>query len=806
MAMRTNRLKMREREVDFRRRRGGCMRQLLLVIALTLGAAHAQGAALVEIAPREGISFEFVWDISGDGAVLVGACYTPSASYQPCRWSAATGFVLLALPPGIPYFGGPFAMTRDGSSVFGAPDGGRALRWNADGQFEVLPGFPDNVNAVYDASSDGSVLVGQLGSRAFRWKAPGQLELHPEARFARAVSDDGSVTAACCRDVGDPNWGTQQPRPLVWRADGSSTVLPRLHRWGYDVPFGISGDGRHVLLAQDPYVNSWGFGWLWSQRHGQELFVRPFPQAFAPTPFDASTDGSTVVGTNDQYHGESLVWTRASGARRLFDVLAERGVAHGAWDGLAQTIAVSDDGLRMPALARNGYEGVGYYLAVLAPACSDGVDNDGDASADAADADCASPEDDSESLEAGAATAPFAFLLALVPLALVRRRSLAVAASIVLLPVAAGAAGVVALEPRDGVSFDATALSGDGRVLAGACREGSAPARPCRWRLDSGPEFLAWELGLVTQVFDLSWNGSVVVGSHARAGSGNQAVRWLANGDREDLVAPAPQQLLHATHVSADGSVVVGRRWPGGVFRWTEDGGAALVPLAGDALSTSLFTGHDAQGLYFFWLGGPLNRVADLDQGRPFSPADGTPDGSTVVAGAEFLSPRIPMWRAGIGLERLAPSDHPFFLNPWPSAMSDDAATIVGEDEVAGAFVWQAESGLMRLGDFLAVRHHVATAEWDFESATHLSADGRVALVRGLRNGIPAQAVVNLAPACDDGLDNDSDGAVDMADPQCLTPSQRAERRACGLGFEIAFAIAPLAYARGRRRATRTRP
>jgi hypothetical protein len=313
--------------------------------------------------------------------------------------------------------------------------------------------------------------------------------------------------------------------------------------------------------------------------------VRPVPQAFAPTPFDSSTDGSTVVGTNDQYHGESLVWTRASGARRLFDVLAERGVAHGAWDGLAQTIAVSDDGLRMPALARRGL-----------------------------------------------------------------------------------------------------------RFARGA------------------------------------------------------------------------------------------------------------------ALSTSLFTGHDAQGLYFFWLGGPLNRVADLDQGRPFSPADGTPDGSTVAAGAEFLSPRIPVWRAGIGLERLAPSDHPFFLNPWPSAMSDDAATIVGEDEVAGAFVWQAESGLMRLGDFLAVRHHVATAEWYFESATHLSDDGRVALVRGLRNGIPAQAVVNLAPACDDGLDNDSDGAVDMADPQCLTPSQRAERRACGPGFEIAFAIAPLAFARVRRRATRTRP
>ena len=46
------------------------MRTGLLVIALTLAPAGAGGAALVEIAPQNGVAFDFVWDLSGDGRVL----------------------------------------------------------------------------------------------------------------------------------------------------------------------------------------------------------------------------------------------------------------------------------------------------------------------------------------------------------------------------------------------------------------------------------------------------------------------------------------------------------------------------------------------------------------------------------------------------------------------------------------------------------------------------------------------------------------------------------------------------------------
>jgi hypothetical protein len=69
------------------------------------------------------------------------------------------------------------------------------------------------------------------------------------------------------------------------------------------------------------------------------------------------------------------------------------------------------------------------------------------------------------------------------------------------------------------------------------------------------------------------------------------------------------------------------------------------------------------------------------------------------------------------------------------------------------------------------------------------------------------------APECDDGLDNDGDGRIDwdgggaggQADPQCTTPYRTAEKSGCGLGFEVAL-LAPLALrARRLRRALAAR-
>jgi hypothetical protein len=62
-------------------------------------------------------------------------------------------------------------------------------------------------------------------------------------------------------------------------------------------------------------------------------------------------------------------------------------------------------------------------------------------------------------------------------------------------------------------------------------------------------------------------------------------------------------------------------------------------------------------------------------------------------------------------------------------------------------------------------------------------------------------------PQCSNGIDDDLDGAIDHpADLQCASPSDDVEAaaRACGLGFELVFALGGLMALR--RRVATTRP
>jgi DNA-binding beta-propeller fold protein YncE len=74
-----------------------------------------------------------------------------------------------------------------------------------------------------------------------------------------------------------------------------------------------------------------------------------------------------------------------------------------------------------------------------------------------------------------------------------------------------------------------------------------------------------------------------------------------------------------------------------------------------------------------------------------------------------------------------------------------------------------------------------------------LEATDGVALVPGV-----FQWTVKV-PQCSNGIDDDGDAAMDHpADPQCMSPTDDTEGAACGLGFEVVFAVGPIMALRRR--------
>ncbi len=110
-----------------------------------------------------------VLDVSPDGSTVVGYAEGANGRALPVRWNAAGQIEQLEIPASS-VSGFAAGASNDGTVVGGdlrddIPNGGMAIRWLADGSFQLLGVLPGQVNSgVSDVSANGSVIIGGSGS------------------------------------------------------------------------------------------------------------------------------------------------------------------------------------------------------------------------------------------------------------------------------------------------------------------------------------------------------------------------------------------------------------------------------------------------------------------------------------------------------------------------------------------------------------------------------------------------------------------------------------------------------------------
>lgn len=330
----------------------------------------------------------------------------------------------------------------------------------------------------------------------------------------------------------------------------------------------------------------------------------------------------------------------------------------------------------------------------------------------------------------------------------------------------AGIAATISFTPighPQGGAFpsEAWAVSADGAVVVG-----NAGGEAFRWTADGGMVGLGRLDDGSSAATGVSADGTVIVGASGDVvTSGVQAFRWTADNGMValgDLGGGA--SALSASRrlgVSADGSVVVGRRVPSGsfrAFRWTADLGMTDVgDLPGGAVGSSAW-GVSADGTVvvgasssasgteaFLWTADDgMVGLGDLGGGSFFSEAWAVSANGAVVVGYSNSAAGTEAFRWSaddgmVGLGALSAGN----LNSLARGVSADGAVIVGYSNSASsalgieAFRWTADEGMVSLKDILVNGGVSNVTDWTLTSATGVSADGRTIVGFGVNpNGI----------------------------------------------------------------------
>lgn len=376
---------------------------LVVYLALGVATSEAQLGTFSGLGSQPGLDPDGgSLGVSTDGSTVVGWARTPTGTLA-FRWRESEGLHSLVDLPGGTVTSRALAVSRYGEVIAGqsaSPFGDEAVLWTGNGDLVPL----ETVGFARDVSADGSVVVAWGPSKtAFRWtEAFGLLSLGVagggDAWVLRslAISDDGTVV------VGHGPVSSDNTEAWRWTEVGGAVGLGDLpgglfQSWANDV----SGDGSVVVGLGHTDGGIEAFRWTAGGMVG--LGDLPGGNHYSEA-LAVSADGTVVVGrseaatANAPGANRAFIWRESSGMRDLAEVLTQDYfISLGGWT-LSAAQAISADGRTIVGAGTNPAGEAEAWVAVLPPACGDGLDNDGDTLADGLDPHCSVTEDPSEGI------------------------------------------------------------------------------------------------------------------------------------------------------------------------------------------------------------------------------------------------------------------------------------------------------------------------------------------------------------------------------------------------------------------------
>jgi probable HAF family extracellular repeat protein len=324
--------------------------------------------------------------------------------------------------------------------------------------------------------------------------------------------------------------------------------------------------------------------------------------------------------------------------------------------------------------------------------------------------------------------------------------------------------------PGGTYSSEAAAISADGSTVVGLSYSNLGRG-VFRWTAETGMVRLPY--GSSTQVRDVSADGNVIVGT-GLTNDGYRAFRWIASvGEVPMTTPPSIGVFTDAWAVSDDGSVIAGRmlnkNGNSEAVRWSAATGTVGL---GDLPGNSSFPGSDflSEGFgisgdgnlvtgwsntysgmeAFQWTQtGGIDGIGDLP-GSSFHSGgiDASYDGSVIVGlGRSLSGPEATRWVNGVphGLGDLPGG--PFISQA--RGVSADGQVVVGysyTDAGQEAFFWTQDQGMVNLREFLIAQGVPGVSDWELTIAWDISGDGRKITGTGINPAGQTEAWIAIVP------------------------------------------------------------